>query len=97
MARLPPLRLLKVARDIIVTLEPLHKAGILHRDVSINNIMCTLKKCEHIILESGKRITTKSSNLLVGKKDSRLEAFLNNYDLATYVAEPCSIKTLTGT
>lgn len=97
MVRPPPLRLLKVARDIIVTLERLHTAGILHRDVSINNIMCTLKKGEHIVLESGERITAKSSTLLAGEKDSGLEAFLNDYDLATYAAEASGMKTLTGT
>lgn len=95
--RPPPFRLLKVARDIIVTLKRLHEAGILHRDVSINNIMCTLKKGEHIVLESGASITAKSSTLLPGGKDSGLEAFLNDYDLATYAAEASGMKTLTGT
>lgn len=97
MVRPPPFRLLKVARDMIVTLKRLHEAGILHRDVSINNIMCTLKKGEHFVLESGASITAKSSTLLAGGKDSGLEAFLNDYDLATYAAEASGMKTLTGT
>ena len=98
MVRPPPFRLLKVARDIIMTLKRLHKAGILHRDVSINNIMCTLKKGEHIVLDSGESITAKSSTVLAGGKDSSgLEGFLNDYDLATYAAKASGMKTLTGT
>lgn len=93
--RPPPYRLLKVARDIIVTLKRLHKAGILHHDILINNIMCTLKKGKHIVLENGASITAKSSTLLASEKNSGLEAFLNDYDLATYAAKVSGMKKLT--
>lgn len=63
-----------------MNLERLHKASILHRDVSINNIMCTLKKGESIVLESGAHITAQGPTLLAGRKDSGREAFLNDYD-----------------
>lgn len=49
--------------------------------------MCTLKKGEDIVLESGEQITVKSSILLAGEKGSGLETFLNDHDLATYAAE----------
>lgn len=69
----PPFQPLKVARDIIVTLKRLHKSKILYHNISINNIMCTLKKGKLIVLESGKSITAKSLILLADGKDSRLE------------------------
>ena len=53
MLRLPPFQLLQIARDIIVCLQRLHEARILHWDVSINSIMCTLKMGENIVLEGG--------------------------------------------
>ncbi|MCJ1349171.1 hypothetical protein MMC31_007407, partial [Peltigera leucophlebia] len=86
-----------IARDIIVTLERLHKVDILYRDVSINNIMCTLKKGESIVLEGDAHITAKGPTLLAGRKDSVREAFLNDYDLATYASEASGMNTLTGT
>lgn len=92
-----PFRFLKVVRDIIMTLKQLHKAKILYRDVSINNLISILKKGEHIILESGASIIAKSSILLVGGKDSGLETFLNDYNLATYMTKSLGMKTLTGT
>ena len=95
--RPPPFRLLQIARDIIVTLERLHEADILHRDVSINNIMCTLKKGENIVLEGDAHITAKGPTLLAGRQDSVREAFLNDYDLATYASEASGMTTLTGT
>lgn len=55
-----------IARDIIVTLKRLHKVDILHCDVSINNIICILKKGENIVLESDTYITTKGLTLLTG-------------------------------
>lgn len=94
--RPPPFRLLQIAEDIIVTLERLHEANILHRDNSINNIMCTLKKGESIILEGGAHITAKGPTLLAGRKDSGREAFLNDYDLASYASEASGMTTLTG-
>lgn len=81
MLRLPPFQLLQIARDIIVCLQRLHEARILlHRDVSINNIMCTLKMGENIVLEGGACISANAPTLLAGGKDSGLEAFLNDYD-----------------
>ena len=93
----PLFRLLQIARDITMTLERLHKASILHRDVSINNIMCTLKKGDSIVLEGSARITAKGPTLLAGRKDGGHEAFLNDYDLASYASEAFGMTTLTGT
>lgn len=95
--RPPPFRLLQIARDIIVTLERLHNVDILHRDVSVNNIMCTLKKGESIVLEGDAHVTTKGPTLLAGRNDTVREAFLNDYDLATYRSEASGMTTLTGT
>lgn len=95
--RPPPFRLLQIARDIIVTLERLHDENILHRDVSVNNIMCTLKQGESIVLEGGAHVTAKGPTLLAGRKDTAREAFLNDYDLATYRSEASGMTTLTGT
>lgn len=97
MLRPPPILLLKIARDIIVCLQRLHKAGILHRDVSINNIMCTLKKGDNIVLEGGACVSANAPTLLAGGKDSGLAAFLNDYDLAVYASEASGMTTLTGT
>ena len=79
-----------------MTLERLHKGNILHRDVSINNIMCTLKKGESIVLEGGAHITANGPTLLAGENSGR-EAFLNNYDLASYAFEASGMTALTGT
>lgn len=49
----------------------------------INNIMCTLKKGEYIILNSGKNIIAKSWTL----------AFLNDYNITTYAAKASSEKS----
>lgn len=95
--RLPPFRLLQITRDTIITLERLHEASILHRDFSINNIMCTLKKGESIDLEGGAHITAQGPTLLAGRKDSGREAFLNDFDLASYASEASGMTTLTGT
>ncbi|MCJ1346607.1 hypothetical protein MMC31_004825 [Peltigera leucophlebia] len=95
--RPPPLRLLQIARDIIVTIKRLHEVDILHCNVSINNIMCTLKKGENIVLEGDAHITAKGPTLLAGRPDSRREVFLNDYDLATYASEASGMTTLTGT
>lgn len=97
MLRPPPILLLKIARDTIVCLQRLHKAGILHRDVSINNIMCTLKKGDNIVLEGGACVSANSPTLLAGGQDSGLAAFLNDYDLAVYSSEASGLTTLTGT
>lgn len=75
MLRLLPILLLKIARDIIVCLQRLHKAEILHWDVSINNIMCTLKKGDNIVLESGAYVSANTPTLLAGGKDSGLLHF----------------------
>lgn len=80
-----------------MSLERLHEVKILHRDVSINNIMCTLKQGESIILEGGAHITAKDPTLLAGRKESGREAFLNDYDLASYTSEASGMTTLTGT
>lgn len=64
----------------------------------INKIICILKKGEYIILDSGKNIITKSLTMLASvKNSSRQEIFLNDYDLAIYIAKVSSIKTLMGT
>lgn len=70
--------------------------GILYRDILINNIIYIFKKVEYIILESDTNIIAKSLILLVNRKNSGLEVFLNNYDLITYIAEASNIKILTG-
>lgn len=57
-------QLLKVIRDIIMTLKWLYKAKISYYNISINNIICTLKKGEYIVLKNGASITAKSSTLL---------------------------------
>lgn len=69
--------MLQIARDITVTLKRLHDARILHREVSTNKIMCTLKNGENIDLESGASIIAKAPTLLAGVKDSGPEALLN--------------------
>lgn len=97
MLRPPPILLLKIARDTIVCLQRLHKAGILHRDLSINNIMGTLKKGNNIVLEGGACVPANASTLLASGKDSGLAAFLNDYDLAVYASEASGMTTLTGT
>lgn len=97
MLRPPPFRLLQIARDIIVCLQRLHEGRILHRDVSINNIMCTLKKGDNIVLEGGACVSANAPTLLAGGKSSGLEAFLNDYDLAVYASEASGMTTLTGT
>lgn len=97
MLRPPPILLLKFARDTIMCIWRLHEAGILHRDVSINNIMCTLKKGDNIVLEGGACVSATASTLLVGGKDSGLAAFLNDYDLAVYASEASGMTTLIGT
>lgn len=92
----PPLfRLLQIARDIIVNLEGLREASIVHRDVSINNIMCTVKKGENIVLEGGTNITAKGPTLLASMENSGRQAFLNDYDLASYAFEASGMITLT--
>lgn len=60
-----PFQLLKVTKDIIMTLKWLHKAEISYYNISINNIICTLKKGQYIILKNVANITVKSSTLLV--------------------------------
>lgn len=78
----PPSRLLQIARDVITCVKRFHDTRILHWDVSINNIMCALKKCENIFLEGGGvRVSANAPVLLAGGKDSGREAFLNNHDL----------------
>ncbi|MCJ1349441.1 hypothetical protein MMC31_007681 [Peltigera leucophlebia] len=93
----PPFLLLKIARDTIECLQSFHKVGILHRDVSINNIMCTLKKGDNIVLESGACVSANAPTLLADGQDKGLAAFLNDYDLAVYASEASGLKTLTGT
>lgn len=97
MLRPPPILLLKIARDTIECLQRLRKAGILHQDVSINNIMCTLKKGDNIVLESGACVSATAPTLLVGGKDSGLAAFLNDYNLVVYASEASGLTALTGT
>ena len=95
--RPPPILLLKIARDTIACLQHLCKAEILHRDVSINNIMCILKKGDNIVLEGGACVLATVPTLLPGGKDSGLAAFLNNYNLAVYASEASGMTTLTCT
>lgn len=97
MLRPPPFLLLKIARDTIGCLQRLRKAGILHRDVSINNIMCTLKKGDNIVLEDGACVAANAPTSLASGNDSGLAAFLNDYDVAVYASEASGLTTLTGT
>lgn len=97
MLRPPLFLLLKIARDTIECLRSLHKAEILHRDVSINNTMCTLKKGDNIVLEGGACVSANAPTLLAGGQDCGLAAFLNDYDLAAYASEASSLTTLIGT
>lgn len=77
-----------------MTLRHLYKVDILYCDISIINIMCTLKKGENIILKTNVDINTKSPTLLVVKKNKVHETFLNDYDLTTYVSNVFGITIL---
>lgn len=58
--------------------------------------MSPFKKGEHIVLKNSANIIAKSSTLLVCGKDCGLEAFLNDYNLATYVTKALIMKILIG-
>lgn len=97
-AMVPPSRLLQIARDVITCVKRFHDTRILHWDVSINNIMCALKKCENIFLEGGGvRVSANAPVLLAGGKDSGRDAFLNNHDLTAYESGASGETILTGT
>lgn len=46
--------------------------------------MCIFKKGEYIVLKTGANITTKSSTLLVDRKNNELKVFLNDYTLVIF-------------
>lgn len=93
----PPILLLKIAQDIIVCLQRLHKAGILHWYISINNKIWTLKKGNNIVLEIDACVLANAPSLPRGGKDNGLATFLNDYDLVVYASEASGLTTLTGT
>lgn len=93
----PLFLLLKITQNTIKCLESLYKAGILHRDVSINNIMCIPKKVYNIVLENDACVSTNTPTLLVDDQNSGLMACFNNYNLVIYTSKTSNLTTLTGT
>lgn len=78
-------------------LQRLHKTGILHQNISINNIIYILKKSNNIVLENGACVLTNVPTLLTGSKDSGFAVFLNDYNFAVYTSKAFDIITLIGT
>lgn len=58
--------------------------------------MCTLKKNDNIVLESGACVSATTQTLLTGGKNNGFATFLNNYNLIVYVFEASGLTTLTG-
>lgn len=68
----------------------------MHHDVSISNIMCTIKKGDNVFLEDGTRVIANGPTILSNKNPSLPEAFLNDYDLAAYKFKASGLTNLTG-
>lgn len=80
--------------DIIIELEHFPNINILYCNISVDNIICILKKDKSIILEGDTNIDTKGPTLLADRNNTIYERFLNHYKLIIYRSKVSGITSL---
>ena len=91
-----PAQLAGIMRDGLRAFQRVHQLKILHRDISVGNVLVCVEAGDSIRLDSGGEVRMRAGTKLVGGTGHL--SFLNDYDLATYDDEtPSGLSAITGT